>query len=81
MLAYICLGLTDKAIVHRLYLTEKAVQARLKAVYTKMGIPLCGSSEENEFNLRSRAINLALRQKLINVAQLDEWEATLRIDL
>ena len=81
VLGYICLGLTDKAIAHRLYLTEKAVQARLKAVYTKMGIPLRGSCEENEFNLRSRAINLALRQKLINVAQLDEWEATLRIDL
>ena len=39
MLAYICLGLTDRAIAGRLYLTEKAIQARLKSVYAKFGIP------------------------------------------
>lgn len=80
VLAYICLGLTDKAISRRLYLTEKAIQARLKAVYTKLGVPLRGTSEEDEFNHRCRAINTAFRKKLINTAQLEEWESTLKID-
>jgi DNA-binding NarL/FixJ family response regulator len=75
VLAYICLGLTDKAIARRLYLTEKAIQARLKSVYTKLGMPLKGTSDDDEFNHRCRAINVALRRGLINRTQLDEWEA------
>jgi two-component system response regulator DegU len=80
VLGYICLGLTDRAISKRLFITEKAIQARLKAVYSKLGMPLRGSSEDDEFNHRCRAVNVALRKKLINTAQLEEWEATLRID-
>jgi DNA-binding NarL/FixJ family response regulator len=77
VLAYICLGLTDRAIGRRLYLTEKSIQARLKSVYTKLNIPLKGSSEEDEFNHRCRAFNTALRRGLINKAQLEEWESKL----
>jgi DNA-binding NarL/FixJ family response regulator len=80
VLAYICLGLTDRAISRRLYLTEKAIQARLKAVYSKLGLKLRGTAEDDEFNHRCRAINTALRNKLINTAQLEEWESSLRID-
>ena len=40
VLAHICLGLTDRAISRRLYLTEKAIQARLKSVYLKLNIPI-----------------------------------------
>lgn len=80
VLAYICLGLTDRAISRRLFLTEKAIQARLKAVYSKLGIPLRGSSEDDEFNHRCRAVNVAWRKKLIPAAQLEEWEAALRIE-
>lgn len=80
VLAYICLGLTDRAISQRLYLTEKAIQARLKSVYSKLGIPLRGSSEDDQFNHRCRAINIAFRKKLINHAQLEEWESSLRIE-
>jgi DNA-binding NarL/FixJ family response regulator len=74
VLAYICLGLTDRAIARRLYLTEKAIQARLKSVYSKLNIPLKGSTTEDDFNHRCRAINIALRRGLVNRAQLDEWE-------
>jgi DNA-binding NarL/FixJ family response regulator len=74
VLAYICLGLTDRAIARRLYLTEKAIQARLKSVYLKLNIPLKGTTAEDEFNHRCRAINIALRRGLINRAQLEEWE-------
>lgn len=80
VLAYICLGLTDKAIARRLFLTEKAIQARLKAVYSKLGMPLRGTTEEDEYNHRCRAINVALRKKLINTAQLDEWEQNFKVE-
>ena len=80
VLAYISLGLTDRAISRRLYLTEKAVQARLKAVYSKLGMQLRGAADDDEFNHRCRAINTALRKGLINASQLEEWESTLRIN-
>ena len=77
VLAYICLGLTDRAIGRRLYLTEKAIQARLKSVYTKLNVPLRGTSDDDEFNHRCRAFNTALRRGLINKSQLEEWETRL----
>jgi two-component system response regulator DegU len=77
VLAFICLGLTDRAIGKRLYLTDKAIQARLKSVYIKLNVPIKGSSEDDEFNHRCRAINTAIRRGLINKAQLEEWEAKL----
>lgn len=79
VLAYICMGLTDKAIGRRLYLTEKAIQARLKSVYTKLNIPLRGTTEDDEFNHRCRALNTAVRRGLVNKAQLEEWESKLKL--
>jgi two-component system response regulator DegU len=78
VLAYLCLGLTDRGIGRRLYLTEKAIQARLKSVYSKLSIPLRGTSDDDELNHRCRAINTAVRRGLINKAQLEEWESKLR---
>lgn len=75
VLAFICTGLTDRAISQRLYITEKAIQARLKAVYSKLGMPLKGASTDDAFNHRCRAINTALRRGLINRTQLEEWES------
>lgn len=74
VLVSIALGFTDKAIAKRLYITEKAVQARLKCLYTKFGISSKGASEEDEFNHRCRALNIAFRRGLINRAELTEWE-------
>jgi DNA-binding NarL/FixJ family response regulator len=75
VLVYIALGFTDRAIARRLYITEKAVQARLKCLYTKLGIPIKGASaEEDEYNHRCRALNVAFRRGLINRAELDDWE-------
>jgi DNA-binding NarL/FixJ family response regulator len=79
VLAYICLGLTDRAIGKRLYLTEKAIQARLKSVYTKLNVPLRGTLGDDEFNHRCRAMNTALRRGLINKAELTEWESKLNL--
>jgi DNA-binding NarL/FixJ family response regulator len=74
VLVCISLGFTDKAIAKRLYITEKAVQARLKCLYTKLGIPIKGASDEDEYNHRCRALNLAFRRGLINRAELTDWE-------
>lgn len=74
VLVYIALGFTDKAIARRLYITEKAVQARLKCLYTKFGIPIKGVSEEDEYNHRCRALNISFRRGLINRAELADWE-------
>lgn len=74
VLVYIAMGFTDKAIARRLYITEKAVQARLKCLYTKFGIPVKGSSEEDEFNHRCRALNISFRRGLINRPELEDWE-------
>jgi DNA-binding NarL/FixJ family response regulator len=75
VLVHIALGFTDRAIARRLYITEKAVQARLKCLYTKLGIPIKGaSSEEDEYNHRCRALNIAFRRGLVNRAELDDWE-------
>jgi DNA-binding NarL/FixJ family response regulator len=74
VLVCIALGFTDKATAKRLYITEKAVQARLKCLYTKFGISSKGASDEDEYNHRCRALNLAFRRGLINRAELTDWE-------
>lgn len=74
VLVNISLGLTDRAIARRLYITEKAVQARLKCLYSKLGIPIKGAQEEDEYNHRCRALNIAFRRGLINRAELEDWE-------
>lgn len=74
VLVCIAIGFTDRAIAKRLYITDKAVQARLKCLYSKLGIPIKGSLEEDEYNHRCRALNLAFRRGLINKAELVEWE-------
>ncbi|MGH9550648.1 MAG: response regulator transcription factor [Terriglobales bacterium] len=79
VLVCIALGFTDRATAKRLYITDKAVQARLKCLYTKLGIPVKGASDEDEYNHRCRALNLAFRRGLINRAELNDWEEQSRI--
>lgn len=76
-LVCIALGLTDHTIAKKLYLTEKAVQSRLKSLYSKLAIPGRSESHETEYNQRCRAVYLANRRGLINQSELDEWEAKL----
>jgi DNA-binding NarL/FixJ family response regulator len=76
-LVCISLGMTDHTIAKRLFLTEKAVQSRLKSLYAKLGIPGRGESNETEFNQRCRAVYLANKRGLINQQELDDWEAKL----
>lgn len=74
-LVCIALGMTDSSIAKRLYLTEKAVQSRLKSLYSKMSIPGRGEQPDTEFNQRCRAVYLAYRRGLINQSELEDWEA------
>ncbi|HMO22935.1 MAG TPA: response regulator transcription factor [Candidatus Melainabacteria bacterium] len=76
-LVCIALGMTDSAIAKKLYLTEKAIQSRLKSLYSKLGIPGRGESRETEFNQRCRAVYLANKRGLINQSELTEWESNL----
>lgn len=76
-LACIALGLTDSSIARRLYLTEKAVQSRLKSLYSKLAIPGRGEQQDTEYNQRCRAVYLSYRRGLINQSELDDWEQRL----
>ena len=76
-LVCISLGLTDSSIARRLYLTEKAVQSRLKSLYSKLAIPGRGEQPENDYNQRCRAVYLSYRRGLINQSELDDWEQRL----
>ena len=73
----IALGLTDHTIAKKLYLTEKAVQSRLKSLYAKLGIPGRSEGHETEFNQRCRACYVANLRGLINQSELQEWETKL----
>jgi DNA-binding NarL/FixJ family response regulator len=70
----IALGLTDSAIARKLYLTEKAVQSRLKSLYSKLAIPGRGEGQETDFNQRCRAVYLSYKRGLINQSELEDWE-------
>lgn len=74
-LILISLGMTDHSIAKRLYLTEKAVQSRLKSLYAKLAIPSRGEAHEIDYNQRCRAVYIATKRGLINQSELEEWEA------
>ena len=76
VLGCIAMGFTDKAIGKRLFITDKAVQARLKCLYSKLGIAVKGALNDDEYNHRCRALNIALRRGLINRSELEEWEVS-----
>jgi DNA-binding NarL/FixJ family response regulator len=69
----IAIGLTDKAIARRRYLSERGVQNRLRELYAK----LAGDTEQitderwgNTYSPRARAISIALQRGLINADEL-----------
>jgi DNA-binding NarL/FixJ family response regulator len=77
----IALGLTDKAIARRRYLSERGVQNRLRELYAKLGIDLeqvidvrWGST----YSPRSRAISMAMQRGLINAEELARENEVLR---
>jgi DNA-binding NarL/FixJ family response regulator len=82
----ISLGLTDKAISRRRYLSERGVQNRLHSLYEKLDVDLNKMSIKNGgsvYNPRSRAVALAVHRGLLNMdilgreeIELDHWMKT-----
>jgi DNA-binding NarL/FixJ family response regulator len=69
----IALGLTDKAIARRRYLSERGVQNRLRELYAKLSIDIEQIVDErwgNTYSPRSRAISIAIQRGLINADEL-----------
>jgi DNA-binding NarL/FixJ family response regulator len=77
----ISLGLTDKAIARRRYLSERGVQNRLRELYAKLGVDLEQVVDErwgSTYSPRSRAISLGLQRGLINAEELAREDESLR---
>lgn len=67
----LALGLSDKAIAERRFITRRGVQNRLSSLYTKLGVGDEHLANGAVFSPRSRAIALALIRGLINQKSLD----------
>ena len=81
----ISLGLTDNLIAQRRYLSRRGVQSRLNSLYSKLGLDqeqFHSDKAGDAFNLRNRAVSVALRRGLINSFELEheeeEFQAWLR---
>src|SRR6185295_4522929 len=69
----IAIGLTDRAIARRRYLSERGVQNRLRELYATLSVDLEQIVDErwgNTYSPRSRAISIALQRGLINADEL-----------
>lgn len=73
----ISLGLTDNLIAQRRYLSRRGVQSRLNSLYNKLGLDqeqFHSDKFGDAFNLRNRAVAVALRRGLINAFELEPEE-------
>jgi DNA-binding NarL/FixJ family response regulator len=78
----ISLGLTDNLIAQRRYLSRRGVQSRLNSLYSKLGVDqeqFHGEKFGDAFNLRNRAVAVALRRGLINAFELEHEEKDFQI--
>ena len=80
ILVDIALGLTDRAIARRRNLSLRSVQNRLQQLYEKLGVyqPDLSGERSAAFNLRSRAVNVALQRKVLNRTALEQAEGELQ---
>jgi len=73
----IALGLTDNLIAQRRYLSRRGVQSRLNSLYNKLALDQDQFNSEkigDAFNLRNRAVAVALRRGLLNAFELEHEE-------
>lgn len=78
----ISLGLTDNLIAQRRYLSRRGVQSRLNSLYSKLGLDQEQFHSEkvgDAFNLRNRAVAVALRRGLINAFELEQEEEEFQV--
>jgi len=75
----LAIGLTDRAIASRRRLSLRSVQNRLQQLYEKLGVAQPeGTRDEAQFNLRTRAISVALLRRLLNPTAIEQAELDLR---
>lgn len=75
----VAVGLTDRAIASRRRLSLRSVQNRLQQLYEKLGVAQPeGDREEALFNLRTRAVTVALQRRLLNPTAIEQAEIELR---
>ena len=77
----ISLGLTDNLIAQRRYLSRRGVQSRLNSLYGKLSLDqeqFQSDKVGDGFNLRNRAVAVALRRGLINAFELEHEEEYLQ---
>ena len=76
----IALGMTDRAISDRRRLSLRSVQNRLQQIYSKLEVHQASDHphEEAAFNLRARAVTVAMLRKLLNYGALEKAEAELQ---
>lgn len=74
----VALGLTDRAIAARRNLSLRSVQNRLQQLYEKLDVyQTSRDGHDGRFNLRARAVAVALMRKLINYNGLERSEVEL----
>ncbi|MBD9388134.1 MULTISPECIES: response regulator transcription factor [unclassified Agrobacterium] len=75
----IALGLTDKTIARRRNLSLRSVQNRLQALYEKLNVYQATGEDEPDgrYNLRTRAVTIAILRKLLNYNALEKAEKDL----
>ncbi len=79
ILVDVALGLTDKAIAQRKHLSLRSVQNRLQQLYEKLDVyETPGQGSEGWFNLRTRAVAVALSRKVLNASAIERAERDLR---
>ncbi|MCK4536894.1 MAG: response regulator transcription factor [Desulfuromonadales bacterium] len=77
----ISMGLTDNLIAQRRYLSRRGVQSRLNSLYGKLEVDLDQFQTDkvgDAFNLRNRAVAVALHRGLINAFELENEEQELQ---
>ncbi|WP_182084896.1 response regulator transcription factor [Aureimonas sp. ME7] len=77
ILVDLALGLTDRMIADRRSVSLRSVQNRLQQIYEKVGA-YEGSAGADTFNLRTRAVSLALMRRLLNRTGLEQAEIELQ---
>ena len=79
ILVDIALGLTDRAIGRRRNLSLRSVQNRLQQLYEKLEVyqNAADDHEDGRYNLRARAVTVALLRKLLNYSALERAETEL----
>ena len=76
----IALGMTDRAISDRRHLSLRSVQNRLQQIYSKLEVHQASEHPRDEaaFNLRARAVTVAMLRKLLNLGALEKAEVELQ---